>query len=100
MYGQRGGNMKIELEVSEDNEATDSPYWLILEPQQNMILSINMLAGQITGPFFSRKSAQNFLDRTRYNFTSRALVYCCSGYNSQQYKEAIREGLLKCSTQK
>lgn len=33
-----------------DNEGTDSPYWLILDPTQNRRCDIYYLAAQITGP--------------------------------------------------
>lgn len=81
--------MLIQLEVSEDNEATSYPYWLILDPCQNMRSDINHLAAQITGPFFSRKEAQDFLDATRYNFGQKAKVYCKSGHSAAVYRAAI-----------
>lgn len=84
--------MKITLEVSQDNEGTESPYWLILDPQQNMRCDIHWLASQITGPFFSRESAENHLKRRRYAFRAGARVYCHSGYWSDDYKAAIRQG--------
>ena len=83
--------MKIELEVSEENESTDSPYWLILDPQQNLSCDVYRLAGQITGPFFSRETAQAHLIRRRHAFSKRAVVYCHSGYYSQDYKRALRK---------
>ena len=86
--------MKIELEISEKNEGTSDPWWIIIDPKQNFNTDDNGLyaiAGMITGPFFSRESAQEFLDRTRYNFSKNAHVYCHSGYYSDEYKEAIRK---------
>ncbi len=82
--------MKIEIEVSEENEGTDSPYWLILDPTQNMRCSVHSLASQITGPFFSRDAAEIYLQMRRYNYSDKAVVYCMSGYWSSKYKEAIR----------
>ena len=79
---------KIEIEVSDKNEATRAPYWIILDPQQNMGLSIHMLAGQISGLFFSREEAERYLNATRYNFSARACVYCCSGHHGRQYNDA------------
>jgi hypothetical protein len=73
-----------------DCEATESPYWLILDPKQNMDCNIDMLASQITGPFFCRKDAEEFLKGTRYNFSKRANVYCCSGYGSSKYMALCR----------
>jgi len=83
--------LKISLKVSGDNESTESPWWAIIDPIQNMDLNINMAASQITGPFFSRAEAEDFLKATRYNFRKRACVYCFSGYYSHQYKWACRE---------
>ena len=78
---------------SGDNEATRSPYWLILDPMQNMRCSIHVMAGGITGPFFCREDAENFLRATRYNFSDRAHVYCLSGHNSKKYDALCREVL-------
>ena len=73
-----------------DNESTESPYWLILEPKQNMTCDIYMLASQITGPFFSREDAQKHLTGRHYAFSGRAKVFCMSGYWSYKYKEYYR----------
>jgi len=87
--------MKIELEVSEKNEATESPWWIIIDPRQMFALDCYTVASMITGPFFSREEAQEFLDRTRYNFSKHAVVYCHTGYYSDQYKQAIRKAAIK-----
>jgi len=81
---------KIDSMLAAGDEATKAPYWLILDPKQNMECSIHALAGQITGPFFSRKDAQEFLEATRYNFGTRAVVYCKSGCRSRKYLEYCR----------
>jgi hypothetical protein len=83
--------MKIEIEISEENESTAEPYWLILDPNQNMRIDINILASQITGPFFSREEAEAELSSRRYAYGKKAKVYCMSGYNSRQYKRKIKE---------
>ena len=82
--------MKIEINVSEKNEATASPYWLILNPWQNMACDIYNLAGQITGPFFSREEAEDQLQRTRYNYGKGAVVFCMSGCYSGQYDRVYK----------
>lgn len=82
--------MKITVDVTGDNEATESPWWAIVDPKQNMAKDLNMAASQITGPFFSRAEAEDFLKATHYNFSKRAAVWCFSGYYSRQYKEACR----------
>lgn len=81
--------MKIELEVSEKNEGTSYPYWLILDPRQNLSLDVGTLAGMITGPFFSREEAEAELRNRRYDYSKRARVYCKSAYHSGSYKAAI-----------
>lgn len=82
--------MKIELEVSEKNEATRSPWWLIIDPKQNFKThddGIYNIASMITGPFFSREEAQKFLDLTYYNFSKNAKVFCHSGCYGQYGKQ-------------
>jgi len=83
--------MKLELEISMENEGTESPYWLILDPEQNMQLNVTRLANQITGPYFSREEAEQHLKNRHYHYSKRACVYCLSGYWSQQYKQAWRK---------
>ena len=92
--------MKIELEISENNEGTDSPYWLILDPEQNMRATCDSLANQVTGPFFSREEAESHLKGRHYAFSKRAVVYCMSGYWSRQYKEAWRKADLEIERKK
>lgn len=50
-----------------------------------------ILARMITGPFFSRKEAENALADRRYNYSKRAVVYCKSGWDSDSYRRAIEE---------
>jgi hypothetical protein len=92
--------MKIEIDVdTENNEGTDSPYWLIIDPswlpkselKDDPEQAVHTVAGMIKGPFFSRKAAQSFLNATHYNFSKNAKVYCHSGYWSSEYKNACRE---------
>lgn len=80
----------IDTLKSADNEATESPYWLILDPQQNMARDVHMLATQITGPFFCRNDAARHLENRRHAFSERARVYCMSGYWSSKYKDLCR----------
>ena len=89
--------MKIEIEVSEDNEGTAAPWWLIVDPKQNMDCSHAAVAmGMITGPYFSREAAEEYLRRTRYNFSKRAVVWCSSGCYSEEYLMAIKRAEKKC----
>lgn len=70
----------------QDCESTSYPYWIIVDPQQNMSKDIHCAASQITGVFFSRSSAEEFLEGTRYNFSKHARVYCHSGYYSWDWR--------------
>lgn len=90
--------MKIQVEVSEEHEGTESPWWAIVDPNQNMSMDLGMAAAQITGPFFSRESAEGHLKARRYAFGARAAVWCFSGYWSVQYKEACREAARAAKT--
>ena len=81
----------IQLEVSELNEGTESPYWLIIDPRQMMSPDCHTVASMITGPFFSREEAQTHLSNRRYAFGENAVVYCHSGHWSYQYKNALRK---------
>jgi len=84
--------LKIEIDVSEENEGTDSPWWLIVDPKQMMRPEAHTVAmSMITGPFFSREEAEDHLRSRRHAFSRRAVVWCHSGYWSRQYKEKYRE---------
>jgi hypothetical protein len=80
----------VDTLAQADNEATAAPYWLIIDPAQNMRCDIHAAALQITGPFFCRQDAANHLEARNYAFSSRARVYCASGYWSQKYKDLCR----------
>lgn len=84
--------MKIEIEVSEKNEGTQAPWWMIIDPRQNLHTGREAcfnIAGMITGPFFSREHAERVLQAQRYNFGKGAVVYCHSGHANRDYYEQI-----------
>ena len=90
--------MKIELDVSMDNEGTNAPWWMIVDPCQMMSPNAAEVAmGMVTGPFFSREEAKSELTNRRYDYGSDAVVWCASGCNTKQYLQAWREAedLLK-----
>lgn len=87
--------MKIELDVSTKNECTASPYWLIIDPRQMMSPDCHIVAGMITGPFFSREEADLHLKVKRHRFSKRAVVYCHSGCDAYQYDSAYRNSERK-----
>lgn len=97
--------MKIVLEVSEANEATDSPWWVLIDPKMvQQIMEgvaehgelpstdyiLGVIAGSIEGPYLSRKEAEDYLRSRHYAYSSDAKVWCASGYRADQYKQAIR----------
>ena len=78
------------MKISEKNEGTAYPFWIIIDPCQNFKTDskgIHRIASMITGVWFSREAAQEFLDKTRYNFSKNARVYCHSGYYSHDWVE-------------
>lgn len=77
--------------LSGDNEGSRAPYWLILDPSQNMRRDIFDLASQISGPFFSRKSAQKYMDLCKHHYSDRARVFCHSGHYSRLYEKLCDE---------
>ena len=82
------------MKISDKNEGTAYPFWIIIDPRQNFKVNsdgIYNIASMITGVWFSRESAQEFLDRTRYNFSEHARVYCHSGTYSNDWIELSKE---------
>ena len=77
----------VDTLVAANNEGTRSPWWVILDPRQNMSCDLHVLGAMIDGPFFSRKDAEAFLAATYYNFSDKAVVYCLSGCHSRKYDE-------------
>lgn len=83
------------IETTGDNEGTAYPRWAIVDPRQRMVRasdSVDHVASQITGPFFSRASAEQTLSERRYRFGKHAKVYCFSGHMSPDYKDALVGG--------
>jgi hypothetical protein len=76
----------IDTLMTTDREFTSAPYWLIIDMNDKTEISdIREVASMVTGPFFSRKDAQAYLDARRYNFSDGARVYCKSGHESPKY---------------
>ena len=84
---------KITLSVDlENNEGTESPWWAIIDPRQNFLTDsdgIYNIANMITGPFFSRESAERHLEERRNAFSGYARAFCFSGCYSSEYKKAV-----------
>ena len=81
--------MKITIDVSEKNEGTNSPWWIIIDTaNQKQITDYNDIIPMITGPFFSREEAENYIREYPYRFTKHAVVFCKSGYPNDKYSYA------------
>jgi len=86
--------MKISIDISEQNESTAYPWWMIIKPSQNFKVNeqgICNIAFMITGPFFSREEAELELSTRRYDYGPNAKVWCGRGYRTGSYRKAIDE---------
>ena len=72
-------------------EATEHPWWVIIDPSRLSRRTVSGIASAITGPFFSRESAELELAAQRYNFGTNAGVYCHTGHDSDEWR-AFCEG--------
>ena len=68
-----------------DNEGTAAPFWVIIDPAQNLSRDAYNTMGQITGLWFSRADAQAYLEGHKYNYSNRVAVACLSGHQSTKY---------------
>ena len=85
--------MKIHLEISEENDSTSYPWWVILFPvwATRKRLSSADVSNAVEGPFFSREEAQKELNSRRHYYGKQAVVWCLSGCNTIKYRRAIDE---------
>ena len=85
--------MKIEIELSDENECTSAPWWIIVDPRQNFQVDdrgVSNIANMITGPFFSREEAESSLEQRRHHYSKNAVVRCHSAYGTIQYASKVR----------
>lgn len=97
--------MQIEIHVSEKNEGTESPWWMLIDPGQLVQMFegvaehgevpdarrvLDTVAFSIQGPYFSREEAEDELRLRRYDYSASAKVWCSSGYHTTQYRMACR----------
>ncbi len=100
------GPTRISIEVSEKNESTSEPWWVLIDPSNikeimNGVAKygevpsseyiLSAIAFSIEGPFFSREEGEEYLKRRSYAHSSNATIWCASGYRTTQYKAALRE---------
>lgn len=103
----------IETLKNADNEGTDSPWWMVIDPGQihgimegvaehnevpNRVMITNAIAFSVEGPFFCRQDAENYLKSRHYDYSMDAIVWCSSGYRSMKYKNLCRSLKLGEST--
>jgi hypothetical protein len=75
-----------ETLVACDNEFTNAPYWMIIDTNGKIEISgFRDVAQMITGPFFCRQDATDYLKTFQYNFSDEAKVFCKSGHQSTKY---------------
>ena len=83
------------VKISENNEGTSAPYWIIIDPKQNFETGnqgLHNIAFMISGVFFSRETAEAYLQARRHAFSKNAGVYCHSGRHSLEWVEAVKNG--------
>ncbi len=77
------------------NEATAYPYWLIIDPARvplcNYKLRSHYISAAITGPFFSRETATEYLVAASHHYSKHAIVFCASGHASADWKDLLNE---------
>ena len=86
--------MKIEIEISEKNECTSAPYWLIIDPRQNLAVSddgVENIGFRVTGPFFSRDEANKVLKSHQYRYSKNARIYC----NSTHHRGSVNSHYMR-----
>ena len=71
------------------SEATEHPWWFIAEPSRDR--SAESVAQAITGPYFSRESAEDQLRRNPHRYSRKAIVWCASGYRSPEWRAFCEE---------
>lgn len=70
-------------------ECTEHPWWFIAEPARDR--SAESVAQAITGPYFSRESAEHELKTRAYAYSRKAIVWCASGHRSPDWQVFCEE---------
>lgn len=79
-------SVEITLQVSEKNEGTSYPYW-VLVPDKNRISTHDMMMSMV-GPFFSREEA-NEERSIKHRYPGKWVIWCLSGCFTRQYRRAL-----------
>lgn len=98
-------SLPVTVKVSEKNEGTDAPWWVLIDPSmlREMMVGVaehgeipsadrilSAIAFSLEGPYFSREEAEGYLRSRPYAYSTSAKVWCHSGYRAEQYKTALR----------
>jgi hypothetical protein len=85
-------SLQVKLDISEKNEGTSYPWWVILTPvwATRKRLSTADVFNAVYGPFFSREEAESELNSRRHFYGKYACVWCMSGCYSKKYINAIK----------
>lgn len=93
-FGGRGvKTVKIEIEVSTQNEGNLYPWWVIVSPIRGFA-NIGDTLESICGPFFSRESAEAVLRQNAHHFKKGSKVFCLFGNKHglpTEYSEKLKE---------
>ena len=73
-------------EAYEFDGMTAEPFYVIIDPGQIMKPDCYSTSGQVSGLFFSRKAAQDYLKARRHHFSDRAVTFAMSGHHSRAWK--------------
>lgn len=73
-------------------EGTSFPWWFIVLNNNHIRFSkkenfTGAIAMSIVGPFFSRESAENHRQSRIYEYGGDSIVWCGSGYYSNDYRD-------------
>ena len=84
--------MKNTIKITGDYEANQYPFWVIIDPEQNLNKNIDgvyNISSMITGLWFSRATAEEYLKNHRYNYSKNAVVFSFGAVMYCDYAEAI-----------
>ena len=85
----------IEVKSSK-TEGTSYPWWFIVMNNNGIRFTkkehfTHAIAMSIVGPFFSRESAEEHRKSRIYEYGKDSIVWCGSGYYSQDYRDIYKE---------
>lgn len=84
-------SIKIEIEVSEENEGNRAPYWMVFDRSEKV--DVNNFYSKINGPFFSYEDAENHIKNRELNDenTDTIVIVCPCAPLGCQYSNKLAE---------